>query len=259
MRAFGPAAAILPLIVVLAACGSSSGGGADATTLPADAVAGSDASPDSGTADPGPAIDPGTATDPGVAGDPGTTDVPPADPGTATDPGKTDPGSACPATAFPGKTCAEAAACLLQCGDDADWVAKCLAESDDAVDAAVDALATCLDTAGCDALFAAEEVTECASGSCAAAVDACLPAGEGTCKDLWLCRKACPATDAGCPLKCYAQGSAAAREAWIAYKDCLFQVECAEDDTMPNGWPSEKCEGFAGGSCSTPFTNCVPL
>lgn len=241
------------LVLSVAMCAAVAGceGSSDEGDAGQDIVQVPDVPTDPGTTDPG-TPDPGT-TDPGTY-DPGMTD-----PGTP-DPGTPDPGTpACPGVQFGGPACFEIAACEMGCPEDADFLDACVALGDTDGKAAFETLRTCLDGAECETFFTGEEPAECATTACPTEMAACMPEGAATCRDIWMCRKACDADDRGCPARCVATGTLVERDTWILYQRCIFQGECAGTDVLANGWPTQNCENFiAGNSCTNQWQACFP-
>jgi hypothetical protein len=214
--------------------------------------------------DPGVSQDPGQE-DPGNV-DPGTPDPGSDDPGTF-DPGQEDPGGvedpgapACPTVLFGGTECFEIAGCVLACPEDEAFEASCMALGDDAGRAAFAALRDCLAGAeDCDAYFDGEDAADCVMSACGVEMGACLPAGTGTCRDIWTCRKDCDPEDPGCPLRCMALGTVDDRSTWSLYQRCVFQGDCASTDVLPSGWPTQNCENdIANNYCTNQWQACFP-
>lgn len=240
-------------------CGSDVNG-TDEGGLPD--VVGQDVSqPD--TADPDAVTDPGQLDDTASGDSGGGTDTnPKPDQGGHTDvnvnqdQGGTDTTPVCPTGVPVGPSCLEVAACAVLC-DDAAFETNCLAQAEQAASEAWIALKGCAGSNECGPMFMAEQVSDCLITSCKTEVDACL-VGESTCRDVWTCRKDCPAEDPTCAMKCVASGTAEAQEQWVEYKNCILDIQCASEDVMENGWPTYSCEQFARGFCSLPYQACFP-
>ena len=140
---------------------------------------------------------------------------------------------------YTGESCHEMVACALQC-DDETYRQQCAEQGDQAAVAKYQQVMDCLDSlTDCapteDGLFAS-----CAA-ACKTEIGECF-AGQGDCSDIRKCRVACDPEDIGCPVKCLGEGDADAQELWRKYVNCILAVDCAQTDTLPNGWPSGQCE-----------------
>jgi len=201
---------------------------------------------DANTGDTGGGIDTNTTPDQGL-----NTDL-----NVNQDQGGTDTTQACPTGVPTGPSCLEVAACAVLC-DDAAFETTCLAQAETAAADAWAALKACAATNECVAIFQAEQVSDCLISSCGTEAGACV-VGESTCRDIWTCRKDCPAEDPTCAMKCIASGTTEAQEQWIEYKNCILDIDCSSEDVMENGWPTFSCEQYARGFCSLPYQACFP-
>lgn len=248
--------AVMGIVGFLAGCDS----GNDVTDLGTDL--GRDVPVVTDLADPG--TDPGapqdSGRDPGVPLDPGTPDpgrVDVQDPGGTQDPGTTDGTASCPQSVG-GSTCHEIAACAIQCPDPT-FQAACAVQPVSGATGAWEALRDCIANASCDPIFQDEQYTDCVLDACRDLLTACGPTPGGTCRDIWKCRKDCDPDDAACPARCFGLGSAEAQATWIAYKDCILGIECAETDINANGWPTWTCEAYGQNhNCPIQAQACFP-
>jgi hypothetical protein len=164
----------------------------------------------------------------------------------------------CPVQAVTGDSCHAAAACSLLCAGDAAWEGKCTAELTADLKDGHDALVDCLAALDCQATEN-EVFSSCARTGCKPEIESCF-AGAGKCKEIWMCRKKCSAEDPACPLRCQGIGTVAEQEAWVEYVGCVFGVECAQTQQMPNGWPIETCEGSdVHMNCAVKYQACMGL
>jgi len=228
-------------MAVVVACGGGSGGEAAAPDAVAEAVAdapGADA--------PGGEVVKDTLPDTIVTPDEGV-QVPDtahgdlAKPETAQDLPPAETQASCPVFAGKGSKCSQAAACAVLCLASDAWLSGCKGElaSDQVTN--FDGLMQCLGGLDTPALDG-EIFSDGARQACGPQIDACF-AGTGNCKEIWICRKKCSAEDPACPMACQGIGDAAAQAAWNEYVKCVFGVECAQTEVLPNGWPTETCEG----------------
>lgn len=188
--------------------------------------------------------DPGTQ-DPGTV-DPGKTDTPKPDnapvDNAPVDNGPTDVPATCPVVVT-GPTCNAIAACAIQCAD-AGRAAACVGSTTGAEVEKWDALKACLDTAACPKVWENEQYSACATAACKDTLEACAQTEGGKCRDIWICRKDCDPDDPSCPARCLGTGTVAAQATFVAYKDCILGIDCAETDIEANGWPVWTCEEY---------------
>lgn len=252
------------LMVAAAAgsCGGADGGGTtDPSTngdLPAEV--GSDVPAEAApldTADPG--KDPTPAPDEGII----APDIVQPDPVVteAEDNGTPDVAPSCPLSAVTGPECNQAGACSLQC-DDPAWQEKCRKDVPADVLEDLDNLNTCLaGLDGCtplDSELFNEVFSQCARDGCGTEIANCF-GGTGSCREVWICRKKCSADEPGCALKCLGIATPEEQVAWLEYVKCVFGVECAQVEQMPNGWPTQNCEdGEVWMSCALKREACIP-
>jgi hypothetical protein len=239
-----------------------------------------DSKPDEDVVDPGksdvadvvdtpdegdPTDDTATSDDLGEPQDnaPADDQTPAPDEGTDTNEPEHDPGQepegCSKATVFSGPSCVETAACEMACPGDEDFLAQCKeATSAEGLDQ-FNALRECMDQNECVAFFDGDAPDDCAFTNCKDQVDACMPEGTKTCRDIWMCRKACDPADVGCPAKCVSLGTIDDRLVWNEYQDCVLQADCALTDTLANGWPTEQCENdIQSNFCTNQAEDCFP-
>lgn len=160
---------------------------------------------------------------------------------------------------FTGSSCNEFTACALQCEDES-YKSKCLEKADTEELKKYDSLYTCLKDSGCEKIFEKFAFSKCAIEKCGDKIEGCFM-GSGSCNDIRKCVIKCDQDDLGCPMMCFGLGDKEAQEKWIEYKNCIFEVEDANnpDNQYPSGWPNEKTENFAAGNhCPSQYNACVP-
>jgi hypothetical protein len=169
----------------------------------------------------------------------------------------TDVTVSCPVGASTGSLCHEAGSCAVLCEDET-FRSECFASTDQTVKDAFAAFEECFATSGCAQVFGNEQITQCVVDACGTETAACFGTGELKCRDIWECRRACPADDPACPMKCVSAASMEAQIVWVTYKDCILAVSCAADEVIANGWITVECENFGRGFCSLPAQDCFP-
>jgi hypothetical protein len=244
---------VLLAVVALgvAACGGDDGG-ADAVDVTQGDTAEDPGVPDTTTSDDIGPVDPGT---PDQGPNP---DLVSPDDGLKPDLGVDHGPQACPNPPVTGSTCNEAGACALSC-DGEGHEERCLEEAD--TDAAADWVAArdCLEGAECEDLFVDDSFSVCAQTACGAELGTCFATPDGTCRDIWRCRKECDSGDPGCEIRCFGLGATEVQAVWVLYRTCLFEGECAATDLMENGWPVHTCEQFIQRStCVNQYQACFP-
>jgi hypothetical protein len=158
-----------------------------------------------------------------------------------------------------GPACRQMAACALQCNE-SGHEAKCVGATTGDEKARFEVVRDCLATAACPVIFENEQFTECATTACGNEIDACFQTTNGKCCQVVKCRKKCDAGDPSCPMSCFGMATTTEQDKFIAYKDCLFGVECASTNLLDNGWPTQSCEDNAQGNYCPTFTqDCFPL
>jgi secreted trypsin-like serine protease len=152
--------------------------------------------------------------------------------------------------------------CLIACDEDMGCQNDCYLRGTAAGQAALDAMFDCFDRQ-CAALEG-EAFQQCATAQCQDAIQACMPIATGpqSCAFVNDCIDACAASDQGCPMACYEQGTAEAQRQLdamyacmndrcgnivdaSAYRDCLANQCAAEIEAC---LPPARCDPL-GGDC----------